>query len=477
MAVRTIAQNRPVLVGRGSPPTAWTTLQTALDRLLTWKSLVGAILLVILCVPSRRYTLPSSLPFHAEPYRVVVGLVLLAWGASLLVDPRVRLRRTAVDRPLLGFVAIALASLLANHDRASAVAPVLTKQLALFAAVVLLVYLIASVLPTVDLAAAMVKVLVTGGAVIAVAAILEARAGVNIFHQLDRLFPFLDVSTMYEANTATDSRGSRLRALASSQHPIELGALLVMLMPLAFALAYSTGRRRWWFALVLFAPAMVGALSRTAVPMLIAVILVALWLRKREVVRLWPALVPVVLLIHFAVPGTLGGLTKSFFPEGGLISQQSNADVGSGRIATLGPTLRRELAPNPIVGVGFSTRVTSSQDPDVPPNAPILDNQWLGTLVETGILGFLCLLWLFVRFIRRCGREAKEDRTLRGWLLTGVTASVAAAMVGMLTFDAFSFIQLTFVLFTLFGLGMALVATRAETSTTTSPDERAAFPG
>lgn len=456
MSTSSIAGDRSVRAEGGTLPTLRTSLTTALDRALSWKSLVGAILLVILFVPARRYTLPSSLPFHAEPYRVVIGFVLLAWAASLLVDPRVRLRRTRMDWPILGFVVVAIASLLANHERASSVAPVLVKQLALFAALFLLIYVIASVLPTVDLVAAMIKVLVAAGAVIAVAAILEARTGVNVFNGLDRVFPFLDVSTVYEANKATDSRGSRLRALASSQHPIELGAVLVMLMPLAFALAYSTGRRRWWVALALFAPAMFGALSRTAIPMLMAVIVVAFWLRRSEVARLWPALVPVVILIHFAVPGTLGGLAKSFFPEGGLIAQQTDARVGSGRIATLGPALRTEFDPNPVLGEGFSTRVTTD-DPKVPANAPILDNQWLGTLLETGILGFGFLLWLFLRFIRQSGREAKDDRTLRGWLLTGVTASVTAVMVGMVTFDAFSFIQLTFVLFTLFGLGAALM--------------------
>jgi hypothetical protein len=464
LSVRSIAGDAPVRVERASSDSRATLAQTTLAGVLGWKILVGTILIVILFVPSRQYTLPSSLPFHAEPYRVVVAVVLLCWVASLLVDPRVRLRRTRIDVALLGFVAAALASLVVNHQRASAVAPVLTKQLALFAAVILLVYVIASVISTVDLVFSMVKILVTAGAVIALAAIVEARTGFNVFHRLDRVFPFLETNSVYVANVSTDSRGSRLRALASSQHPIELGAVLVMLMPLAFSLACATGRRRWWFTLALFAPAMVGALSRTAVPMLFAVVLVALWLRKKEVVRLWPALVPVVVLIHFAVPGMLGGLTKSFFPQGGLISQQSNAQVGSGRIATLGPTLSKELAPDPILGVGFQTRITTSQDPSVPSNAPILDNQWLGTLLETGIVGFTFLLWVFIRFIRHCGKEAKDDRTLRGWLLTGITASVAAAMVGMLTFDAFSFIQLTFVLFTLFGLGVALLNTPRETA-------------
>jgi len=412
---------------------------------------------VVLFIPARRFTLPSSLPFEAEPYRVIIGLVALAWASALLVDQRVRFRRTALDGPLLSFVAIAIASLFVNHARASSVAPVLTKKLALFAAILILVYLIASVITQLGQVITVIKALVAGGAVIAVAAIVEARTGTNIFDDLGRLLPFLEFHTVYEANIATDSRGARIRALASSQHPIELAAVLVMLIPLAFALARATGQRRWWVALALLTPATLGALSRTAVPMLIAALVVALWVRRREVMRLWPALVPLVVVIHFLVPGTIGGLVDSFFPKGGLIAQQADASVGSGRVATLGPALENELAPDPLLGRGFGTRVTTNDDPSVPANAPILDNQWLGILLETGILGFVCLLWLFARFLRRCGREAKEDRTPRGWLLAGVTASVAAAMAGMLTFDAFSFTQFTIILFVLLGLGAALL--------------------
>jgi hypothetical protein len=446
------------------------------DGILAWHYLVIAIVLVVLFVPARRFTLPAALPFAMEPYRLLVAVILLAWGASLLVDYRVRLRATPFDGPLLCFVGLAAASLFVNHARASSVLPVLSKKLVLFASVLLLAYMIASILTRLDLVAAVVKTLVVGGAVVSVGAIFEARTGFNVFDHVDRTLPFFDFHSVYDPNVATDSRGGRIRAIASAQHPIELAAVLVLLMPLAFVLAYSTGLRRWWIALALMAPATLGALSRTSVPMIFAVIGVALWVRRKEVVRLWPALIPLLVLIHFAVPGTIGGLVDAFFPKGGIVAQQSNASVGSGRIATLGPVLHDELSPDPVFGEGFGTRVTTGDDPTVPQNAPILDNQWLGILLETGVLGFGCLVWFFVRVIRRCGRAAKDDRTLRGWLLAGVTASVAAAMTGMLTFDAFSFTQFTFVLFILVGLGAALLNLPPQGSTSSVAGPHAHVP-
>jgi hypothetical protein len=43
-------------------------------------------------------------------------------------------------------------------------------------------------------------------------------------------------------------------------------------------------------------------------------------------------------------------------------------------------------------------------------------------------------------------------------LLVGLAASVAAYAVGMFLYDAFSFIQVTFLLFILLGLGAAVLA-------------------
>src|SRR5947208_15639616 len=68
---------------------------------LRWTSLVAFVIGVILFIPIRRYTLPASLPFSLEPYRFVVLLVATGWTVALLVDPRVKTRRTGFRGPLL----------------------------------------------------------------------------------------------------------------------------------------------------------------------------------------------------------------------------------------------------------------------------------------------------------------------------------------------------------------------------------------
>ncbi len=193
--------------------------------------------------------------------------------------------------------------------------------------------------------------------------------------------------------------------------------------------------------------------------MFVVVGVVFLWLRPRETRRLWPVIVLAPVLIHFALPGTLGAIKQSFMPAGGLVAeQQASADTaGSGRLADLGPGLQL-WTQQPLVGQGYGTQVVDLNKGGVESN--ILDNQWLGTLLGTGIVGFFGWLWFFVRAVRRFGAEARRDDSERGWLLAAIAASVAAYAVGMLTFDAFAFIQVTFLMFILVGLGAALLAER-----------------
>jgi hypothetical protein len=87
----------------------------------------------------------------------------------------------------------------------------------------------------------------------------------------------------------------------------------------------------------------------------------------------------------------------------------------------------------------------------------ILDNQWLGTLLETGLVGVLAWIWLFRRFLKKVNAEARRDQSDRGWLLTALSASVLAYALAMLTYDAWSFIQVTWLLFILLGIGSVVL--------------------
>ncbi len=421
--------------------------------LLSWRWLLGLIVGVILFIPIRRYSLPASLPFNLEPYRVLVAFVAAAWGTSLLIDPRVRLRRTGIDGPVILYIFIIYVSLLANTQRVGTVSGEVYKKLAFFASFFIILYLVSSVVRRARDIEFIVKALAGGGAILAVFALLERRTGYNAFNHLSTIIPFLHLVPGSVPDTGTIATLGRLRVFASAQHAIALGAAFAMLLPLAAYRAHAHRLWYWWVAAALNAMGALASGSRTAVIMLVVEAVVFVWLRPREMARLWPLLVPGLLFVHIATPGALGTV-RAFFPKGGLVNQQQDAAVGSGRLATLGPALHTEFK-NPLVGEGFGTRVTKPTDLVPVKNGPILDDEWLGVLLETGILGAVTLLWMFLRFIRQASREARLDRTPRGWLLTSITASVAGFAAGMFFYDAFSFIQVTFLLFIFLGLGVA----------------------
>ena len=429
----------------------------AYRSLLSWDTLLAVLVLVILFIPIQRYVLPGALPFELEPYRLFVAFVVAGWTASLLVDPRVQLRRTGLELPAGLIIAAVLGSIVGNAGRVAEREPAVVKGVTFLLSFFLLLFLIVSVVRTADQVDRLLRVLVGGGAVVAALAIFESRAHYNVFDHLSGVIPLLDSG---DFSVASSEEGRGARAYASAQHPIALGAALVMLIPPAVYLVRRSGRKVWWVAGALLMIGSLATLSRTSVLMLLAVAIVFLWLRPKQTKRLWPLLLPAVLAVHLVIPGTLGTLKGAFFPEGGLIAEQSSnpGSRGQGRIADLGPSLS-EFSHQPLVGQGYSTRIVDKTHP----SDQILDDQWLGILLETGLVGFVGWLMLLLRPIRRLGRAAKEDDSDRAWLCVALAASLATYVIGMFTFDAFAFIQVSFILFILLGLAVAtLAATSAD---------------
>jgi hypothetical protein len=423
----------------------------AYRTLLSWRALLASTILIILFIPIRRYTMPGHLPFQLEPYRLSVALIAIGWLGSLLVDPRVRLRGSAISAPLWTVVFVAAASIIVNGHRVNAlgVGSTVIKGLTFLLSYLIVFYLILSVARRRGDIEYLIRILVGGAAVVSIFGLIEAWSRYNIFNHLSSFFPLLKL-----ADTSGEVlRGGHTRVLASSQHPIALGAMLVMLLPLAIYLGRSTGRRIWWASGFLMLICALATLSRTGIVMLLVLGLVYVRRYPRTMKRMWPLIVPALLAVHFAVPGALGTFKSSFFPTGGLVAQQRDAPVGSGRVSSFGPGMHI-VGQHPLLGEGFATRVVDGPHP----NSFIVDDGWLSTAMETGVIGVLAWLWLFTRYVRRLSRLARREDGEYGWLLTGLAGSVLAYAVGMLTYDAFSFIQATFVMFILLALGAAAMA-------------------
>jgi polysaccharide biosynthesis protein PslJ len=467
-----LAALSPVPMIYVAPAAAGAMLVAAFHRtILSWRVLITSLVLVILFIPMRRYTLPFSAGgFELEPYRVLVAFIVGGWALSLLIDRRVKLRRTGLEAPL-GLIALSMLwSIAWNADEIVlfGIGGDVLKATIFFAFFPLIFYVLVSTLRVADVHR-LVKVLVLGGAVVGVLTVFEGQTGTNLFDKLGSLIPFLHEHVDPKAIGADDAsfnRGDRARTYASAEHPIALAAALGMLLPIGVALAI-TRSNRWWLAVLPMGMATLATLSRTGVLMLIVIGIVFLWLRPGKTLRMWWAIIPLLVACNVVMPHTLGILKTSFFPEGGLINEQRSSEgstTAGGRATDFAPVLAR-VHERPIFGVGFATTVMPVQGQvdqplgvATPPPTRILDNQWLGTLLETGYVGAFAWLWLFLRFVRRIGRAARQDRddTGDGWLLVGITAAIASHAVGMFTYDAFAFTQATFIMFILMALGAIL---------------------
>jgi O-antigen ligase len=420
------------------------------STLLRWDSLIALLLLIIFFIPIGRYSFPSSLPFELEPYRVfVMGLVVL-WLTSLLIDPRVRLRATGFEAPIITLLLIILSSEFVNFGSISdqGLFSEVAKQLTFFLSFIAVVYAVVSLTTTRVAIDRFLKVLAGGGALVAFLAIVEGRTGYNVFAHLQQVIPILEDRGL---SRVEPGRGGLHRVYASSQHPIALGAALVMLVPVSIYLAKSSGRRVWWAAGALLIAGSLATISRTSVLMLFVELLVYVVLRPRDLKRLWMFVPIFIIALHVVLPGTLGTIKDTFLPKGGLITEQRQAQVGSGRVVTLGPSLGVWEA-HPLFGVGYGTRIVEAGPKQ---NAHILDDQWLGTLLEVGLFGLLVWLWLLGAFVARMLRAARRSEDSDAWLFAGLAAAVGSFAVGMALYDAFSFIQVTFVMFILVAVGAA----------------------
>jgi hypothetical protein len=470
-----LALSLTIISGRPATIVAMVLVITAIvvsarSALLRWRTLFVLLLLCILFLPIGRYRLPGDLPFQLEPYRLLVAFILAVWFGALLIDPlRVKVVRSGFEGPILLIAVAILGSIVANSQRiadlnvGSAVVKTLSFQLSFF----LVFYFVISTVRwrgDVDIA---IKTLVAGGTVVAVLAAIESRTGFNPFTHLSLIPGFEQRPDLTTTLPEDIARFGKTRAFGPAQHPIALGAMLAILIPLAIYLALSTRRKVWWVAGLLLAVGANAAVSRTPMVMLAVSVLAVIFIRPRDAVRYWPALIPLVVVVHFALPGTLGSIRAQFFPKGGLIAEQEvhpGSQSSAGRVADLTPSLH-EAAQKPLLGQGVGTRITTGPEA----NARLLDDQWLGTLLDTGALGLAGWIWLMWRFLRRAGKEARYDDTERGWLLCALVASVAGFAVGMFFYDAFAFVQVTFVFFFLLALGAAVLRQTPSTARVTRP--------
>ena len=238
---------------------------------------------------------------------------------------------------------------------------------------------------------------------------------------------------------ALAQRSGLARPSGTSTHPIEYGVVLTMILPIVITYAMNSPTRRWAYRIFLTAMAFAIFLSISRSALLCAVIALVVLAASWTLAARLRALVAVLILtvvIYVGVPGVLGTITKMFTgasDDPSIISRTASYDLAL-----------QMFDRSPLMGRGFGTFL---------PKYWILDNGWLGLLIEGGLLGVAGLLILVVAaaMAARSARKAAVDEFDRQ-LSQALMASVAAGAFGLAFFDTFAFPQTAGCFFLLLGL-------------------------
>lgn len=430
----------------------------------SWPGAAIALVVVICLVPARRYTLPVSLPFAAEPYRLVVVLLLAIVIGALLLDPAFRWRRLEFGGPVAFFFATQLLSIAVNVPGLVDLGLAPNAVISLFSLLIICaVFVVARQLfRSRAIVRFTVMATVLCGALVGVLATVERVTRQNVFLEF---FSALPLQRLSEEESLFVKEGTA-RAFGSAQHPIALAVFLCLLIPLGIYLTrhaswprHPVPREFFWIgATMLIALGMVSAVSRTAFVSLAVMLVVAIILRPRMLpkIALYGAVAACAALLVSA-RNVLSMITELLDPQALIESQMTSPGwTGSGRLADLGPSLE-QAASQPFTGTGLGSRVTMGKDA----NAFILDNQYLSTLLESGAIGVLGMivlllvptvrLALFSRWpVERIGGVAPDERRD---LAAAVAVAISGYVVALFFFDGFSFIQTLLTFFLLLAAG------------------------
>ncbi|MGW7261297.1 O-antigen ligase family protein [Streptomyces sp. NPDC054834] len=413
-----------------------------LVRRLDATTILTGYLVLAFFVPSN-LTLPA-LGGVGTPANVFALLGLLWYLATWLGGRILPAKGTRLPRVAMCVLAAAvLLSYLADATRESAHEEVLGADRGLIGlgVWVALVLLASAGIQERSRLETLMRRLVVLGTVVALIGYYDFFAATNIADSIH--IPGLHSST---AGMSAMDRGSFTRPRSTTAHPLEFGGMLAILVPFAVHQAFDPVRRhagalRRWAPVAIMAGALPLTVSRTSIigAFIVILVMVPRWKPQRR----WAAIGIVlgsVAGFKVIIPGLIGTITNLF------ASFLSNSDSSTQARTVKYSAIVPYLSERPWFGRGFGTFT-----PDL---YFFTDNQYMLTLAETGAVGLVALLVLFVTGIHQGGAirrlaRTESDRELGQAFL----ASALVALVISATFDALSFPMYAGMFFLTLGAG------------------------
>jgi O-antigen ligase len=263
--------------------------------------------------------------------------------------------------------------------------------------------------------------LVAAGEAIAMLGIAQFFTGLQFINRVE--IPGLSLNAVISEG----GRNGFNRPAGTATHPIEFGVVLSMVLPIALHYALEDKERNLlqrWLPVAAIAFAIPLSISRSAILgcAIVLGLLLPTWPRRRRR-GAYVALALLIASVYVVVPGLLGTFRNLILG----IAQDNSALSRTGSYQLAGEFVKRA----PLFGRGFATFL---------PSYRILDNQYLGLLIETGLVGLIALLSLLITAFaqaRRVRRKSSDPSTRS--LAQALAASTAAGAASLATFDTFGF--------------------------------------
>ncbi|NMR28210.1 O-antigen ligase family protein [Crystallibacter degradans] len=238
-----------------------------------------------------------------------------------------------------------------------------------------------------------------------------------------------------------DARGGFVRPEATARQPLEYAAVLTMLLPIALTLAihdHKSARLVRWFPVAAMTLAIFLSVSRSAFIGAVAVLAVLLptWAPKVRRAAAW-ALAFAFVAVYVLVPGMVGTVLGLFTVRDASVDSRTDGYDIAGEF----------VAMNPLLGRGFGTFL---------PSYRILDNQYVGMLIELGAIGVVTFAAVLAvgAGVAFAGRRLHHDHIMTQ-MGPALGASVLVSALLAAFFDALSFAQAAGLMFLMSGLSGA----------------------
>ncbi len=293
-----------------------------------------------------------------------------------------------------------------------------------------IVFMTAEGLHTIEDIRRVLRVLTWGGAFCGVVAALQFAGRINLTNYLK--LPGFTLNSAISSTAAIVQRGGENRVPGTATDPIELGVVAGMLLALAlYLMMYDTGRPKW----------------QRVIPVLCIIVAVAASVSRSGVLA--AAIAPGVLIVSLPPTRRLKGLAAipvvlaaAFVGSRGLLGTfrdyilAGTSDPSIKHRTNNYPYVEQLVRQAPWLGQGGGTYVPG----DAVSSVHVLDNQYLTTAIELGLLGLAALIFYLAwpAIVALVARHRTTDPELRD-LLAALAGADLAAMVCAATFDGFSF--------------------------------------